>query len=228
MGHVRNRPRMKLLLKYPSRGRTIRFFQGLDSIYNNIADKDNFHVSVTLDQDDPEMSNLNTVAEIMCYGNISVQSGFSKSKVDAFNRDMPDYKWDIIIAMSDDIRFTFYGFDEIIRNSFRDGLDWHVHYPDNDEKDKLPVLYVAGRDFYNRFGWIYNPVYKSLFCDTEQMEVAKILGRYKFEDIPGLFVHLLPAYNHLPPDQQWLDQQEIGWTVDKETYDKRKANNFYL
>lgn len=219
---------LRILFKFASRGRPERFFRALGSLYSNISDPDNFHISCSLDSDDPYMNNEAVVDVIEVLHNISIQWGISENKIHAINRDMPPYNWDIVVVWSDDMESTFYGFDQIIRDSFKDGLDWHVHYPDQDEKDKLPVLYVAGRDFYNRFGWIYNPVYKSLFCDTEQMEVAKILGRYKFENIPGLFVHLLPAYGHLDPDQQWLDQQEIGWTVDRETYEKRKANNFYL
>ena len=214
---------MKILFKYPSRSRPERFFDGLNSIYNNIVDHDNFHVACTLDTDDLTMNNPEVKERLSDYPNLSIQWGISESKVHAINRDMPDYEWDILICFSDDMRLTFYGFDQFVKHCFHDSLDWHVHLPDFDEKEKLPVLYIAGRTFYNRFGRIYDPEYKSLFCDTELMEVAKELGRYKYENIPGLFIHMLPAYGHLPADEMWTEQQRIGWTEDQKTYLRRKA-----
>lgn len=212
---------MKILFKYPSRGRVDRFFDGLDSIYNNLVDTKNFHVSCTFDDDDIMVS-AETTERIGRYPNLSVKGGSSESKIHAINRDMPDYDWDILIVMSDDMRFTFYGFDEIIRGCFDTGLDVFAHLPDHDEKE-ISTLYVAGRDFYNHFGFIYDPAYKSLFCDVELMEIAKEMGKYLYVGIPGLFEHLLPAYGHLPADEMWTRQQEIGWTVDQKTYLDRKS-----
>lgn len=218
----------KILYKLPSRGRPERFFDTLDSLYSNIADAENFHVACTIDLDDETMNSAEVITRLGKYENSSIQVGYSKNKIDAINRDIPGYPFDILILLSDDIRITFYGFDQIVRSFFNDGLDWMVHIPDQDEKEKVPVLYIAGRAFFNRWGWIYNPIYLSLFPDTELMHVAKALNRYKYENIPGLFKHLLPAYGHLEPDQQWLDQQHIGWTIDHKTFLERQANNFYL
>jgi len=219
---------LTILFKYPSRGRRERFFQSLDSLYNNISDPENFRVALTLDEDDPIMNDPEVISKIQStYPNHIFLWGKSDSKVDAINRYLPDYG-QIIVAWSDDMICTFYGFDHVIRSCFQDGLDWHVHIPEIDEGDKLPVLYIAGRDFLNRFGWIYNPIYKSLFCDTDLMHVAKKLGRYKFFNYAGLYIHMLPAYGRQEPDQMWLDQQEIGWSIDHETYKERETNNFGL
>src|ERR1700749_2547038 len=210
-----NRSRMNLLIKYPSRTRPERFFDGLDSIYHNIADKDRFHVACTLDTDDLSMNNANIIDRIKSYENASIQWGESKSKIHAINRDMPDYNWDILMVFSDDMRITFWGFDQIIRGLIPASLDLHLCLPEQDEKGQIPVLYIAGRTFYNRLGFIYPPEYKSLFCDVEMKEVAEELGCYKFENIPGIFSHLLPAYGRLPADEMWLTQQKIGWTEDQ-------------
>ena len=228
MGNVFNGSGMthplKILFKYPSRGRRERFFQSLDSLYNNISDPENFRVAITIDDDDPVMSDPEVRLQIeSSYPNHILIGGLSTSKVNAINRDLPDYG-DIIVVVSDDIVFTYYGFDHVIRSCFQDGLDWHVHIPDQDEKDKLPVLYIAGRTFYKRFGEIYPSCYKSLFPDTEMMEVAKELNLYKYFNYPGMFLHLLPAYGHLPADEMWNEQQRIGWTEDQTTYLQRKAS----
>lgn len=214
---------MNLLIKYASRGRPERFFDGLESIYNNMSDRDSFEILCALDSDDPTMNNADVIDKIESLPNISVKWGLSESKVHAINRDIPNHSWDILLVFSDDMRFTFYGIDHFIKSCFADSLDWHLCLPCQDEKGNIPVLYIAGRTFYDRFGFVYNPVYKSLFCDMEMMEIAKELGRYKFENIPGLFSHLLPAYGHLPADEMWTEQQRIGWTVDQKTYLERKA-----
>src|SRR5579863_8469001 len=110
---------MTILFKYVSRGRPERFFFSLDTIYDNLSDHDNYHIAVTIDTDDPTMNNPDVISRLRMRKNISVQWGLSKSKVHAINRDMHPYG-DIIIVMSDDMRFTCYGFDEIIRQRFRD------------------------------------------------------------------------------------------------------------
>lgn len=217
----------RILFKYPSRGRPERFFRSLDTIYNNLYDLENFHVSCTLDEDDLSMNNESVISKINGYKNISISWGLSESKVHAINRDLPDYG-DIIVVMSDDMWFTFYGFDQIIRESFSDSLDWLVHLPDNDAKDVLAVMYIAGRPFYERRGYIYYPGYKSLHCDNEIQAIARKLGRYKYVNCPGIIFHGNPAYGHMPKDEMFEEQQHVGWSEDHALYNEREANNFYL
>jgi hypothetical protein len=220
---------MKLLIKYPSRSRPERFFDGLDSIYRNISDMDNFRVACTLDVDDESMHNAEVIDKIGKYRNVSIQWGTSESKVHAINRDLPDYG-DIIVVYSDDMRTDFYGFDEIIRNAFKEhfpDLDGMIHLPDQDTKAILATMYIAGRPFYKRFGHIYPPQYKSLWCDNHMMAVAKILNRYAFIDCPGVVTHLLPAMGWIPKDEMFIRQQ-LDWDRDEAIFRENEANNFYL
>lgn len=229
----------KILFKYPSRGRPERFFDGMDSIYNNLSDKTNFGVLGTFDIDDldgmakPEI--LNSLYGR--YNNFAWVYGNSKSKIDAVNKDLdkidivfPQLKdFDIIVNMSDDMRFNIYGFDDMIRidmdNHFPnyDGL---LHYPDQDAKEFLATMYIAGRKFYDRFGYIYHPSYKSLWCDNEVMDVAQKIGKYKYCGYQ-INVHLNPAYNHLPKDDMFIRQQS-DWNHDEANYYARKEINFGL
>jgi hypothetical protein len=219
---------MKILFKFPTRGRRSQFEEAMKSIFDNLYNREDFQILVSIDEDDPEMQDVSQYE----YPNTIFFKGKSESKVDAINRDIehawPDW-WQAIIVMSDDMRFSLYGFDQIIRHQFQEhGLDTLLHVPDQDAKEYLATMYIAGRQFYNRFGFVYNPEYKSLFCDNEVMEIAQKLGKYRYVDVPGLVVHLNPAYGHSEKDEMFIRQQEIGWSVDQETYTKRKANNFYL
>lgn len=219
---------MKILFKFPSRSRPERFFTTLDNLHQMIADKENFHIVCTLDEDDYSMNNQEVRSRLSSYVNTTAMYGYSKSKIEAFNRDMLEIDgWDICVAVSDDMMFTVVGFDNIIREGFRcnaSDLDALLHYPDQDAKHVIPVLYIAGRKYFNRDLYIYNPIYKSLFCDNESMEVAKIRLKYLFMGI-RILNHLNPAYGHLPRDDQFNRQQEM-WGYDEKIYNRRLANNF--
>lgn len=224
----------RILFKYPSRSRPSRFFEGLDSIYNNISDRDSFGVLVTLDDDDETMNNAEVRDRLMTYPNIEVVYGRSESKVHAINRDFDDHikfrDFDILVCMSDDMRFTTFGFDTMMRvdmNALLPEFDGILHYPDQDAKSALATLYVAGKNWFEfRNRKIYHPSYKSLWCDNEEQDVAKKLGKYRY---PGynICLHLNPAYGHLPRDPLFNEQQG-HWEEDEKNYHERKERNFDL
>lgn len=220
---------MNILFKYASRGRPGRFFDGMDSIVNNLGIKDKYHISCTLDSDDTVMNNEEVIRKIFSYSNVSISWGVSLSKIDAFNRDMPDYPWDICIAMSDDLRFIVYGFDELVREWYRcnapdtDGL---CHALDNDAKLAVPVLYISGKKYYERDGYIYHPSYKSLFSDNDSMCMAMHRGKYFFTGVQ-IINHLNPAYGHLPRDEMFNRQQD-DWAADELNFIERRKRKFDL
>jgi hypothetical protein len=159
-------------------------------------------------------------------GNHTYIAGTSKSKVDAINRDMDfinsQYDWDILVNFSDDVIITEKGFDDIIRKDF-ESLVQVLHYPDGNRADLLTVS-IIGKDYYKRDNYIYNPEYKSLYCDNEAMEVAKQRGCYKFVD-KVIFNHLHPAFNKGIFDAQYQHTESFGHE-DYQTYQRRKANGF--
>lgn len=219
---------LKILFKYPSRGRRQRFLDGMHSIVTNLADSENYQILVTADENDSEMDF--TKHEFPNFKNTIIVHGKSDSKVHAINKDMEFAdKWDIIVNHADDMRWLFYGFDDIIRQQFSDGdLDKLIHIPDQDAGQALQTMYIAGRTYYERFNFIYNPVYESLFCDNEVHEIAVMLGKYHYVNATGLLAHLNPAYGHLEKDDLFLSQQKTGWSKDMQTFNERKDNNFYL
>jgi hypothetical protein len=222
---------LKILFKYPSRGRPERFFKSLDSIVDNISDVDYYHVACTLDEDDATMNNSEVIERINSYKTTSIQWGKSISKIDAINRSMPDYPFDILICMSDDMVFNIFGFDTMIRVDMAThfpALDGLIHYPDQDAKEFLATMYIAGKRFYERFGYIYHPSYKSLWCDNEIMLVAQMLKKYKYMGYQ-INLHLNPAYesNRMERDEMF-NRQQGDWPHDESNFNTRKARNFDL
>lgn len=224
---------LKILVKYPSRERPERFFDGMDSIYNHAYDVNNLSVLISADENDSSMNNKEVQERIGKYNNATVIYGTSKSKIDAVNRDLEKEgswnDWDILVNMSDDMRMNIFGWDEMVRTDFNykfHDLDGLMHYLDVDTKGMLATMYIAGRKFYERFGYIYNPVYKSLFADNEIEECAKLLNKWHYTGY-SIYTHLNPAYGHLPRDPLFNTQQAL-WNEDEKTYNERKARNFDL
>lgn len=224
-----------ILFKYATKGRPERFFDGLDTIYNNIVDKENFHVLVTAGEDDATMNNDEVINRIAAnYPNTTILFGENTGKVTATNRDFDVQgvwsDFDILINMADDQRFTLTGFDNIIRldmSNFFPELDGLLHYPDQDALDRVPVLYVAGKKYFERRGRLIAwPEYKSLFWDNDDMEYSKLIGKYQYIN-NRMFDHLCPAYGYLERDIIFNRDQDL-WQFDENVFNRRKSENFGL
>lgn len=222
----------KILVKYATRGRPERFFEGMETIYNLCSQPDYIRVLITADIDDLAMNNDEVKAKIATYKNAHIIYGVSENKIHAINRDfdlMPEEwkDWDIIANFSDDMRWTIFGFDDIIRTDFNLVFPEHffgyMAYLDPDTHGALSTLYIAGRGWYDKFGWIYDPQFASLFCDNLVEDCAKYLGKYHYTGY-SIYQHLNPSYyNNAGSDQMYVDQQSVGWDVDMKLYYKIKA-----
>jgi hypothetical protein len=194
---------------------------------NKIANREDYHVLISVDKDDQSMYPLPVLD-----GNHTFVVGNSKNKIDAINRDINefDYDFDILINMSDDMIFTKKGFDDIIRAEFYNDFNQYIHFNDGNQKDNVCTMHIVGREYYNRFKYIYHPDYISLWCDVENDIVAKQLGCYKYMgDNLKLFRHLHPAWGLAPQDALSIKTEDRAlWITDEITFNKRKRKNFGL
>jgi hypothetical protein len=218
---------MRILFKYTSRSRRSNFLRGYDSILDKIANREDYHILISVDKDDQSMSPLPVLD-----GNYTFVVGNSKNKIDAINRDLNefDYDWDILINMSDDMIFTKKGFDDIIRAEFYKDFNQYLHFNDGNQKCNVCTMHIVGRNYYDRFKYIYHPDYISLWCDVENDIVAKQLGCYKYMgDNLKLFRHLHPAWGLAPQDALSIKTEDRAlWVADEITFNKRKIKNFGL
>lgn len=216
---------MRILFKYTSRSRRSNFLRGYDSILDKIANREDYHILISVDKDDQSMFPLPVLD-----GNHTFIVGNSKNKIDAINRDLNqfDYDWDILINMSDDMIFTKNGFDNIIRTEFYNDFNQYLHYNDGNQMCNVSTMHIVGRNYYDRFKYIYHPDYISLWCDVENDIVAKQLGCYKYMgDNLKLFRHLHPAWGLAPQDALSIKTEDRAlWVADEITFNKRKKINF--
>jgi hypothetical protein len=226
----------KLLIKYASRERPERFLAGMDNIFSTVGNIDNIRVVVSADIDDASMNSKEMMDKINSFPNTIVYYGTSKNKIDATNRDLdslpPGFEdWDIIANYADDQRFTAVGWDMIIMSDFRavsPDFSHYIAYLDPDTNGALSTLYIAGRKFYERFGFIYDPEFISLFCDNLVEDCAKALGKYHFNRTQ-IYRHHNPAYGYkrFEVDDMFKRQQAVGWDIDQKTYYRIKNEGIF-
>lgn len=195
---------MKLLIKFPTRSRPQKCISVLNEYIRNA--QEDIHFLVTLDEDDETVtpSFLESLSHIQ---NCTYVIGQSKGKIDACNRDMkfaPSF--DILLLASDDMIPVVHGYDKIIRDAMRtfypttDGVLW---FNDGYRGQALNTLCILGRKYYERFGYIYYPEYKSFYCDNEFMEVAESLGKQTyFSDV--IIRHEHPFNTKENPDALYI------------------------
>lgn len=221
-----------IIFKFASRSRPNKFFSTLDNIHARISDKENFTILCSLDEDDKSMTNhfmsMKDFAKYQAkYPNTIFKFGQSKNKISAINRDIATHEkhWDILVNVSDDMEFVVDGFDNEIRNDFKNNYDQCLHYPDGNHK-VIITLSILGVDYYKRNNYIYNPLYTSLWSDNEQTIEAIMIGKYRFID-KQLFSHNHPAHGKGVTDEQYR-HTESYYHIDKDVFDERKSNNFGL
>lgn len=186
----------------------------------------NYEVALKVDRTDPTLRDYLTVY----YPEVILCLGYSKSKIHAINRDIPN-GWDIIVNTSDDIMWKPGAGLEIIRAYEPDTF---LHFPepyaesqaDKRKRDSTCVVSIMDKLYYERFGYIYNPEYKSLYCDNEATEVAKMLGRYKFVD-KVICEHLHFINKKTVKDEQYR-LNYLSAEADQQTFYKRKKMKFGL
>lgn len=219
---------MKILVKIPTRERPVNFFKILEG-YMELSTKNDIQYLISLDTNDFKMNNPTVLERLKSYGNVIYFTGNSLTKVEAYNRDIHHAEgWDIIVVASDDMVCVCPAWDEIIRQEIEHyfpDTDGVLHFNDGYTGNKLNTLPIIGRKYYERFGYVYNPTYTSLFCDNEFMEVASSTKRQVYSETI-LFKHEHPAWNANVKPDGLMKRNESFYLKDKAVYEKRKLNNF--
>jgi len=218
---------MKFLFKFPSRGRPELFMKTLKKHVEFLSGNHEYKFIFSFDEDDNKMKDPNLIDSLNSMGiNYQLFYGYNKNKIEAINNNLIDEDFDILMLIADDMIPTLKNYDEIIYEIFEKSehkLDATIHFNTPRWADILDVWCIMGKNYYDRFKYIYHPEYKSIFCDNEYTEVSTILNRRIFSEI-CLFEHR----NH----EQIGDETEVrNWQFNNEdtlTYNKRKENNFYI
>jgi hypothetical protein len=213
----------RILIKFPTRSRHVKAIEVINKYISFASHPEDIQIVVSVDRDD------NPEKYIFTDPCVTVKVGPSSGKINAINRDIPDHStFDILLLASDDMIPIVHGYDDIIRNelykNFHDG-DGVVCFNDGFRQNHINTLVICGSKYYQRFGYIYYPEYKSLWCDNDFTEVANRLKRQVYFD-RVIIKHEHPANDRSIQSDQLYDRNNKYFSIDKHLYMRRRANNF--
>lgn len=221
----------------------------MDKYIANVTNPET-QIWLTLDKNDPTSHD-----DIPFPLDLDVKSikGNSVSKIDAYNRDIPEiteqFDWDVIMVGSDDMWPNTPGFDQIILDDMAehfpdgDGCLWyntedsvktlaeryrgkHIPFGTPEWKRKwIVMLPIMGRKYYDRFGYIYHPSYKSFWCDNEATDEANRLDRIKAID-RTIIRHQHPSWDAGQPLDSLYRRNNKNDEADRLNYFRRKSQQF--
>lgn len=185
----RTRTSTPLLIRMPTRSRPMQALEVLTK-YREMA-AEHVAIEVIIDSDDKTCNNtqfLQRIADLDCV----VTIGSHKSKIEACNGGRVD-DWSVLMLASDDMFPTVRGYDQKILAAFEKHaplLDMAINFNDGYNKDHVrpgePItntLPIIGRNLYEDYGRrVYDPGYKSIYCDTDETFRLNALNRMVFVD----------------------------------------------
>lgn len=220
---------MRICYSFASRSRPQKFFTCIDAVKDLSESKDYF-IWAKLDEDDLFADvYLKRIDE---YPELVVNWGKSDNKIHAINRSMENLPpCDIIVVLSDDMIFEVYGFDNEIRDAFKNcfpNFDGVVHFPDSHALERTMTLTIMGANLYKQLGYLYHPLFESVYADNHLTELTKAMGRYVFIN-KQIFDHHHPGWQMAEWDEQYKKTESPEYyQKDHKTYIKLKENNFGL
>lgn len=220
---------MKFLFKYPSRNRKDLFKSTFGKWKGMLSGKHGVEFLISLDRDDEQMNTPEMHGFLDSQSNTTYCFGESTSKVEAINANMDSdcakKDWETVVLISDDMIPQVHGYDDIIAtemNKNYDDFSGAIWFNDGLTGNVLCTLSILGRKLFDRFGYLYHPDYKSLFCDNEFQSVCQSWGKMTYVDdviIRHAWVDATGA------DALHLRNQALN-ARDKRMYEARRAVGF--
>lgn len=218
----------KILYKFATRGRPEIFKKVLEKYYSMMSGRNEFEFVITIDRDDPLMTNPDMLRYMVETPNLRYFVTDSKTKIEAINANMEGLEFDILVVVSDDMVPQQVGFDDTIvkhMNQYFPDTDGALHYNDGCcGVDRTITLSIMGKKLYNRFGYIYHPEYKSFYCDNEFTDVVRAWGKVQY--FPDIIIRHEWKGGGEMADLTYKRNSEYGNGYDDLVYARRKAAGF--
>lgn len=201
---------------HPSRSRPDQSYRTLSDWWRKAGSSD-FETIISIDVDDPHKQEYKNL-----YPTTYIENR-NRSAVDAINNAAKMAKGDIMIVVSDDTECPDNWLPSLL-NCIKRRTDFIMKTQDGIQP-WIITMPVLDREYYNRFGYIYHPEYRHMFCDTELTCVADITGR----KIEGriTFPHRHYSVTKQTPDNV-AQRNDRTWAQGERLFLERYARNFDL
>lgn len=224
----------KILVKIPSRSRPEKLYETLKGwTENQVNHSVTYLISYDTDDETFTPEYIEKIEDLSRTENaIILKDGLPTNKIEACNRDIDSYTeyfpyWDIIILASDDMVCQVEGWDNLVREKFNTHyptLDGCLWFHDGSGQKVICTMPIIGREYYNRFEYIYHPSYKSTHCDNEFTEVAMSTNSVVFIDT------VLALHEHhiwgLSEKDELYTLNEKYWNYDSNNLSNRRQKGF--
>lgn len=212
-----------ITLIHPSRSRIDRALRAHKHWVENSSGTIAIQHIISVDSDDPQLSEY-----MMKFTKSTLIIRENKNAVQAINNAAKYAIGEIIVVMSDDFE-CHPKWDINIANAFSlpDVNHFDLLLKTNDGiQSWIVTLPIMGIAFYERQGYIYNPEYHHMFCDTELTHRADLEKKLVFR--PDLhFKHNHYTAGGIEPDQV-TRKADSTWNQGMEVYLTNARNKFGL
>lgn len=224
----------KITIIHPSRQRPVRCIQTALDWLTRATQRVPIQYVISIDEDEPLIDEYKALIQERLVPYINQTSVFqlvimkypNKSAIEAINNAAKHSDYDLLIVVSDDFE-CFPNWDLFLERNLQGKEDYIVKTSDGIQ-DWLITLPIMDRKYYERFGYIYYPEYKHLFCDTEMTAVADLLGRkIDLRSEQYVFRHLHPCAG-LSEADEINRKNDATWQQGETLYNERKKINFGL
>lgn len=209
----------RILIRMPTRGRPAQALAAL-AAYREMAGIP-VAIEVVADANDEAMLAADVVERLVSLG-CTLTIGNHRNKVEAVNGGKVS-DWDILVVASDDMVPVKHGYANRIVEAMDarfPHLDGAIFFDDGYAHADCCTLPIFGRRLYEQFGYVYEPSYKSLWCDKEQTELLRAMGRLVFVG-EKIIEHRHPSTGSTPNDSLYEKNTEAA-SGDHENYERRK------
>lgn len=169
---------MRISVIYPTRNRSAIAMLN----FLSWQEKTSFDIKVEwiLSVDKDDISDYSWFPFSILYNN-------NRSCIDAINNAAKIATGNVFLVMSDDFECVN-GWNVLLAKEIGDKTDFLLKTDDGLQKT-LVTLPILDREYYNRFGYVYNSDFRHMFVDQEMTAVSIMLGCYIKSDLKFLHNH---------------------------------------
>lgn len=206
---------MRISIIHPSRHRAKLAIEVADKWLSKAKNSNEIEYIFSIDEDDIQR-------ELYEQSGLHVLMSPNKSAIEAINNAAKQASGDLFIVVSDDFDCP-HNWDVTLLSYLKDKRDFVVKTWDG-LQPWIMTLPIMDRVYYERFGYIYYPNYKHMFCDTEMTHVGDLLNKTII--VPMVFPHNHYTQKNGIPKDAISQKNDNTWAQGEKLYLERIYRNF--
>lgn len=211
---------MKISVIHPSRNRPERASKVFKEMMTKADKPELIEYIISIDND--ETKDYKNISSGI-FSPITLVS-YNRYCVGAINNGAKASSGDILMVASDDFDEWQQGWDTLIRKAFK-GYKCKMLKTNDGSQGWIATLPIMDRALYDKLGYIYNPEYLHMFCDTDLSSVCDLMDCTIYR-LDIIFKH--NHYTKLKNKDSINERNDATWNQGESIYLRRWRENFGL